>query len=53
MTPDNAHKIKARVIAETTNGPTMPGAEEILLKEWRLVLPDTHLNAGGVTVFYF
>jgi glutamate dehydrogenase (NAD(P)+) len=48
-----APHIRARVVCEAANGPTTPGADEILRDNGVTVLPDILANAGGVTVSYF
>jgi glutamate dehydrogenase (NAD(P)+) len=53
ITQDNAHNIKAKIIAEAANGPVSVEADAILNKKGVVVVPDIYLNAGGVTVSYF
>jgi glutamate dehydrogenase (NAD(P)+) len=49
----NAAKVRARIVVEGANGPTVPEADEILQSNGVLVIPDILANAGGVTVSYF
>ncbi len=53
ITPENADKIKAKLIVEGANGPTVAKADTILNKKGVMVVPDILANAGGVTVSYF
>lgn len=50
---DNADKIKAKIILELANGPTTTEADEILNKNWVVLIPDVLANAWWVTVSYF
>lgn len=53
ITADRANRIKARLVLEGANGPTVPSADDILAERGVLVVPDVICNAGGVTVSYF
>ncbi|MBI1730360.1 Glu/Leu/Phe/Val dehydrogenase [Candidatus Acetothermia bacterium] len=53
ITEQNVNHIKAKIIGEGANGPTTSGASESFWKRGVMLIPDTFLNAGGVTVSYF
>ncbi len=52
ITEENAEKIRCKILCELANGPTTPGADDILYENGVFVLPDFLANAGGVTVSY-
>ena len=51
--PSAAQRIKAKLVLEGANGPTLPEADDVLGERGVLVVPDVICNAGGVTVSYF
>ena len=53
ITPERANRIKAKLVLEGANGPTLPEADDVLAERGILVVPDVICNAGGVTVSYF
>jgi glutamate dehydrogenase (NAD(P)+) len=53
ITTENAPKLRCRMVVEGANGPTTPGADNILYDRGIFVAPDILANAGGVTVSYF
>ncbi|HRD97097.1 MAG TPA: Glu/Leu/Phe/Val dehydrogenase [Rubrivivax sp.] len=53
VTADRARRVRARLVLEGANGPTVPAADDILADRGVLVVPDVICNAGGVTVSYF
>ena len=48
-----AQRIKAKLVLEGANGPTLPEGDDVLQERGVLVVPDVICNAGGVTVSYF
>jgi glutamate dehydrogenase (NAD(P)+) len=53
ITEEIAKNIKARLIIEGANGPTVSAADDILFEKGIVVVPDILANGGGVTVSYF
>lgn len=53
ITGANANDVKAKIVVEGANGPTMTEADAILSDKGVLVVPDILANAGGVIVSYF
>ena len=53
LTDERARRVRARLVLEGANGPTLPTADDILGDRGILVVPDVICNAGGVTVSYF
>jgi glutamate dehydrogenase (NAD(P)+) len=53
LTAARAGRIKARLVLEGANGPTLPEADDVLASRGIVVVPDVICNAGGVTVSYF
>lgn len=53
ITAERARRLRARLVLEGANGPTVPAADDILADRGVLVVPDVICNAGGVTVSYF
>lgn len=49
----NANNIKCKAVFEGANGPTTFEAEETLMRNKIVVIPDLLANGGGVTCSYF
>jgi glutamate dehydrogenase (NAD(P)+) len=50
---ERARKIRARMVIEAANGPTLPEGDDVLADRGIIVVPDVIANAGGVIVSYF
>ncbi len=53
ITADRARRLKAKLVLEGANGPTVPAGDDVMAERGILVVPDVICNAGGVTVSYF
>jgi glutamate dehydrogenase (NAD(P)+) len=53
ITARTAQTVRARLLAEAANGPTLAEADPILRERGVVVLPDILCNAGGVVASYF
>ena len=53
ITSKNAAQVKAKIVSEAANGPTLPEADDVLFKKGTLLIPDILANAGGVTVSWY
>lgn len=53
ITAARAEKLRAKLVLEAANGPTVPAADDILAARGITVLPDVICNSGGVIVSYF
>ena len=49
---DNAPGVNAKLVVEGANRPVTPAADDILVQNGIVVLPDILANAGGVSVSY-
>jgi glutamate dehydrogenase (NAD(P)+) len=48
-----AERLRATVVVEAANGPTLPSADPVLDGNGVVVVPDILANVGGVTASYF
>jgi len=53
ITPENAPRVKAKMVIEGANGPTTTDAEAILLEKGIFIAPDVFSNSGGTQVAHF
>jgi glutamate dehydrogenase (NAD(P)+) len=53
ITPENADKVKAKIIVEAANAPTTSEADPILKENGVMLIPDFLANSAGVIISYF
>lgn len=53
ITQARAERLRAKLVLEAANGPTVPAADDVLAARGVTVLPDVICNSGGVIVSYF
>lgn len=53
FTPEIAAEVRARIVVEAANAPTMFEADAVFAERGITIVPDILANAGGVTVSYF
>lgn len=53
ITPENAPRVQAKIIAEAANGPLAPETDQIFHDRGVFVIPDIVANAASVSVSYF
>lgn len=53
LTAKNAAEVRARIIVEGANAPTLPEADSIFERRGIIVVPDLLASAGGLAVSYF
>jgi glutamate dehydrogenase (NAD(P)+) len=53
LTADRARRVSTGIVVEGANGPTVPGADDVLRERGIVVVPDVIANSGGVIVSYF
>tara|TARA_Y100000310_G_C20628840_1_gene787468 strand:+ start:74 stop:1315 length:1242 start_codon:yes stop_codon:yes gene_type:complete len=53
ITKSNANKIRAKIVLEMANAAITADADDILVKNGIIVVPDILANSGGVAVSYF
>ncbi len=53
LTAQNATEVRARIVVEGSNAPTLPEADSLLERRGIIVVPDLLASAGGIVVSYF